>query len=176
MGLPQEKRKQYLRYLQKLCSAFDLLPSSFLLPRESVELEAAPFDSGGYSSVFKATFNKRVIVVKVLNVAARAERARLHRVSSLDSRAPKRQLTPHPQYLVKEVIGWKWLQHQNILPFVGVMFTTSTPVSIASEFMENGNIMDFVRRNQDYNRVDLVSQVEMIPLCCIDHLNSSLAQ
>ena len=95
MDLPQDKRKQYLRYLQKLCSAFDLLPSSFLLPQESVKLEAAPFDSGGYSTVFKATFNKRPIVVKVLNVAARAEQARLHRVSGLDSRTPNRWLTLH---------------------------------------------------------------------------------
>ena len=85
-GLLQEKRKQYLRYLQKLCSAFDLLPSSFLLPQESVKLEPTPFDSGGYSSVFKATFNERAIVIKVLNVTARTERERLHRASGLGSR------------------------------------------------------------------------------------------
>ena len=62
------------------------------------------------------------------------------------------------------------------MPFVGVMFTPSTPISIASELMENGNITDFVRKNQDYNRVDLVSEVELMLLWCIDHLGSSLAQ
>ena len=56
------------------------------------------------------------------------------------------------------------------------MFASPTPISIVSEFMENGNIMDFIRKNQDHNRMDLVSQVEMIPLCWIDHLNSLLAQ
>ena len=79
-----------MRYLQKLCGTFDLLPSSFLLPRESVKVEAAPFDSGGYSSVFKATFKGRAIVIKVLNVAAQAERERLHRVSGPDLESPKR--------------------------------------------------------------------------------------
>ena len=87
---------QYLRYLQKLCGAFDLLPSSFLLPQESINLEAAPFDSGGYSSVFKATFKERTIVIKVLNVAAQAERARLHRVNNIYPRTLKRSLTLHP--------------------------------------------------------------------------------
>ena len=62
------------------------------------------------------------------------------------------------------------------MPFVGVMFTLSTPISIASEFMENGNIMDFVRKNQDYNRVDLVSEAEVILLHCTDPLDSLLAQ
>lgn len=139
-------------------------------------MEAIPFDSGGYSSVFKATFKERAVVVKTLNVAAQAEREKLHRVSGPDLRTPKRSFTPHLQLLVKEVVGWKWLRHQNVLPFVGVTFTSSTPISIVSEMMENGNITDFVRENQDYNRVKLVSEAEVIPLCCIDHLESSLAQ
>ena len=42
--------------------------------------------------------------------------------------------------------------------------------------MESGNIMDFVRKNQDYNRVDLVSKVEVILLHCTDPLDSLLAQ
>ena len=55
-------------------STFGLPPSSFLLLQESVEQESTPFDSGGYSSVFKATFKEHTIVIKVLNVAAQAGR------------------------------------------------------------------------------------------------------
>ena len=165
-----------MRYLRGLCNTFELLPSSFVLPQESVELEAAPFDSGGYSSVFKATFMERAIVVKVLNVTVRTHRERLHRVSGLDLKTPKPSLILHPQLLIKEVIGWKWLQHENVLPFLGVMFTPSAPISIASELMENGNIMEFIRKNQDYNRVKLVSEVEATLLWYIDHFDSSLAQ
>ena len=62
------------------------------------------------------------------------------------------------------------------MPFVGVMFTPFVLISIASEFMENGNIMDFVRKNQDYNQLDLVSEAEVTLLWCIDHSGSSLAQ
>ena len=56
------------------------------------------------------------------------------------------------------------------------MFTPSAPISIASELMENGNIVDFIRKNKDYNRVNLVSGVEVTLLCYTDHLDSSLAQ
>ena len=48
------------------------------------------------------------------------------------------------------------------------MFTPSAPIAITSELMENGNITDFVRKNQDYNRVDLVSEVEVTLLWCIE--------
>ena len=88
-GLPQEKRDQYLRDLRRLCRAFDLLPPSFLLPQESVKSEAAPFDSGGFSTVFKATFKDGVIAVKVLNVTARVEGEKPHKVSGLDPRTSK---------------------------------------------------------------------------------------
>ena len=89
---------------------------------------------------------------------------------------PEWLLKLHLKNLIEGVIGWRWLRHENILPFVGIVLTTSARISIASEFMENGNIMDFIRKNQDYNRVDLVGQVRMVSLCCIDHLDSSLAQ
>ena len=56
------------------------------------------------------------------------------------------------------------------------MFRLSGPISIASEFMENGNIMVFIRKNQDYNRMDLVSGVKVTLLCYIDHLDSLLTQ
>jgi len=55
--------------------------------------------------------------------------------------------------LAREVVGWKWLQHRNILPFVGV-----TPeLAIVSDLMENGNIMEFVNNHPRYNRLRLVS-------------------
>jgi len=55
--------------------------------------------------------------------------------------------------LAKEVVGWKWLQHENILPFVGV-----TPeLAIVSDLMEHGNIMEFTNNHPRYNRFHLVS-------------------
>ena len=65
----------------------------------------------------------------------------------------KESLISKPKVLAREVVGWKWLQHENILPFVGV-----TPsLAIVSDFMENGNIMEFIAKNPHHNRLYLVS-------------------
>jgi serine/threonine protein kinase len=58
--------------------------------------------------------------------------------------------------LVEEVVGWKWLHHENILPFVGVTASAPPFFSIISEWMENGDIMHFTRTRPDYNRLLLV--------------------
>jgi hypothetical protein len=57
--------------------------------------------------------------------------------------------------LAREVVGWKWLRHENILPFVGV-----TPkLAIVSDLMEYGNIMEFVANHPRHNRIRLVSNI-----------------
>ena len=77
-------------------------------------------------------------------------------------RAPVRlgNLILGPKLLVEEVVGWKWLQHENILPFIGV--TLAPPLfSIISEWMENGDIMHFTRIHPEYNRLHLVCNSKM---------------
>ena len=162
-------------YLRKLCGTFGVLPSSFTLPPALVERDPAPFASGGYSNVYKATFRNRPIVIKVLNVITQLEREKLHKVSSFYQKASVQTPTLHLQLLVKEVVGWKWLRHENVLPFVGVIFAP-LPISIASERMENGNIMEFIQANQDYNRIHLVSEGRAVLLSRVDCLGSLRVQ
>ena len=65
----------------------------------------------------------------------------------------KRLFTPSIKLLAREVVGWKWLQHENILPFVGV-----TPeFAIVSDLMEHGNVMEFIETHPRHNRLHLVS-------------------
>ena len=65
-----------------------------------------------------------------------------------------------PKLLVEEVVGWKWLQHENILPFIGVALAPPL-FSIISEWMENGDIKQFTKIHPEYNRVHLVSNLKM---------------
>jgi len=61
---------------------------------------------------------------------------------------------PESKLLAREVVGWKWLQHENILPFVGV-----TPeLAIVSDLMEHGNIMEFTKKHPRHNHFHLVSK------------------
>ena len=57
---------------------------------------------------------------------------------------------------MKEVNAWKWLEHDNILPLLGVL--DSPHFSMISEFMGNGNIMNFVKVHPNHNRLQLVSE------------------
>ena len=135
-----------------------------MLQPASVEREDAPFASGDHSTVYRASFHGRPVVIKVLNIGTRSDREKLHTVGSFGPKISKRLLILYLQFLVREVITWKWLRHENVLPFVGVMFA---PISIVSERMENGTIMDFIRVNQDYNRLHLVSEGRVMLFCNI---------
>lgn len=75
--------------------------------------------------------------------------------SAWPSSSLKSLLTSWFKLLAREVVGWKWLQHKNVLPFIGV-----TPeLAIVSDFMENGNIMEFIANHPCHNRLKLVSIV-----------------
>ena len=143
--------------MRKLCGTFTILPSSFVLGPTFDKREVEPFASGGFSDVYEATLNGRLVAIKTLNVSTSTDPGKAHRVSGLTPEALNWLFTlQNPKLPVKEVVGWKWLQHENILPFVGVTLTPPL-FSIISERMENGNVMDFVKAHPDHNRLHLVS-------------------
>ena len=53
-------------------------------------------------------------------------------------------------------MGWKWLRHENVLPFLGVT-SMPQPFRMVSPWMENGNIMHFIKSDSGQNPFDLVS-------------------
>jgi hypothetical protein len=50
---------------------------------------------------------------------------------------------------------WKTLCHPNVLPLLGVKMDNKQFVMV-SEWMENGNINEFVKTHKDVNRFELV--------------------
>ena len=50
---------------------------------------------------------------------------------------------------------WNTLRHPNVLPLVGVMMDKNQ-FAMASEWMDNGNINEFVKTRRDVNRFELV--------------------
>ena len=59
---------------------------------------------------------------------------------------------------------WKSLQHPNVLPLIGVSMSESH-FAMVSEWMENGSISDFLKKNPDANRLELVSLWSKISVC-----------
>ena len=48
---------------------------------------------------------------------------------------------------------WKHLEHQNIVPIVGI---TSTPLQLISEWMPGGDLTEYIKEYPDVDRLDLV--------------------
>ena len=59
------------------------------------------------------------------------------------------------QRFCKEVLTWKALRHENALPLLGVTMLGNQFVMV-SEWMDNGNINEFVKTHRDANRFELV--------------------
>ena len=53
------------------------------------------------------------------------------------------------------MVAWKHLRHPNILPLLGVIVAENR-FTMVSEWMDNGNINEFVRKYFDANRTALV--------------------
>jgi serine/threonine protein kinase len=49
---------------------------------------------------------------------------------------------------------WKHLNHPNLVPFKGV---TLEPLQLVSEWMPNGDLREYIKRNPNADRVSLVS-------------------
>jgi len=59
------------------------------------------------------------------------------------------------QRFCKEVVTWKALRHQNVLPLLGVTMSNNQ-FTMVSEWMINGNINEFSKAHRDANRFELV--------------------
>lgn len=65
------------------------------------------------------------------------------------------ELTVIVQRLCKEVVMWENLRHPNVFPLSGVTLGDNCFATV-SEWMANGNIIQFVKEHRDANRFDLV--------------------
>ena len=64
-------------------------------------------------------------------------------------------LMDESQKFCREGVAWKHLRHPNILPLLGVT-VSEYRFALVSEWMENGNINDFIKRDRHVNRTELV--------------------
>ena len=59
------------------------------------------------------------------------------------------------QSFKREVLIWKHLEHENILPLFGITLIDGVP-STVSEWMENGNVIEFLTKNDNVDRLEMV--------------------
>lgn len=80
MGINSPSGKTYLKYLQRLCGASGVLPTSFTLTDGFDNLESRPFTSGGFADVYKATYKGQLVVAKALKTTTMEDLENVHKV------------------------------------------------------------------------------------------------
>ena len=157
-------RRKCLATLYKICSHHALIPRSMQIPLCYNRTEA-PRYQGGFAEVWKGKHKGVEVAVKVLKVFATSELTRITRVGFPDCQsACVDRLAPTTKRFCKEVITWKALHHQNILPLLGVTMSENQ-FAMVSEWMVNGNINEFVKTHRDANRFKLVWPCSYYRLC-----------
>ena len=63
----------------------------------------------------------------------------------------------------KEVVTWNALRHPNVLPLLGVTMSKNRFVMV-SEWMERGNINEFVKVETKVDRLGLVRFLSGVPI------------
>lgn len=120
---------------------------------------------GGRSEVWLGSYSGRKVAIKVLMSYQGDEDTRkkeIRMVGYLTTLWWQQciDVTPHlMQGFFKEVVTWKNLDHQNLLPLVGANVESENGTwkyEIISEFMANGTINTFILQNQGVNRFELV--------------------
>ena len=112
--------------------------------------------SGGFADVWMGEYQGRKVAVKVLRVYP-------HIMTDLDKiagvgclRRSQTCVLTSGQRFCKEIVMWKTLRHLNVLPLLGVTMSHKQ-FAMVSEWMENGNINEYIKAHRDANRFELVS-------------------
>ncbi|KDO18850.1 TKL protein kinase [Saprolegnia parasitica CBS 223.65] len=86
--------------------------------------------NGGFAIVYKALFQDQVVAVKELQ-------------------AVHTRHATHVQAFMHEIQLFSTLQHDNIVRFVGVSWTTLHDLALVTEFLPNGDLRDLLLRDLD---------------------------
>lgn len=138
-SLPPWIQKKCVGVMRKICGRQALIPRSVQI-QLCCDRSGTPLYQGGYADVWKAEYGGREIALKVLRVFSVSD------VEKITSR------------FCKEVVAWRTLRHPNILSLLGVTMDNSF-FSMATEWMRNGNINEYIKSNPDANRFELLKDV-----------------
>ena len=145
---------------RQLCGQTGLLPTSHTIPVTLIRTSEHPVASGGFGDVWEGTYNDKPVAIKALRVY-RGEDIRKVRKVTTGAFGPllAGPADHHLKTFCKEVAMWRWLSHPNIIPFLGVS-EAPAPLSMVSEWMPNGTVRSYVRKNPETSRLQLVCWLE----------------
>ncbi|KAF9789222.1 kinase-like domain-containing protein [Thelephora terrestris] len=130
-----QERRELLNSLCKTCDRLRMLPKSMHLEGRPTE-GLVEVNSGGHAVIFRAEHSGRSVAVKTIRITS----------STFDK--------CHREFC-REAVAWRHLRHPNILPLLGVDLEPRR-LSMVSEWMDHGNINEYLKRHQKVNRLQLL--------------------
>ena len=147
---------------RQLCGQTGLLPTSHIIPGQVIQTTEHPVASGGFGDVWEGIYIDKRVAMKALRMYKENDVQKVKKVThpvlliSLITIANYRH-----QMFCKEVVLWKRISHPNIVPFLGVS-EGPAPLCMVSEWMSNGNVRDYVGKNPETSRLQLVRWLESV--------------
>jgi len=110
---------------------------------------------GGSADEWEGTHDGRKVCIKCPRASEEDLRAVTQvRVRYLHAFSTSQEYLWAPQSFLKEAVIWKMLRYQNIAPFIGI---TRKPLQFVSEYIPNGTLTNYVKKNPGADRISLVS-------------------
>ncbi|KAF9642512.1 kinase-like protein [Thelephora ganbajun] len=138
-NLGPEIRRNCLGYLARICDHRALLPKSLHIPLR-YDLLRPPSYTGGFAEVWKGEYNGREVAIKTLRVY------------------PRDDVEHFRRRFCRVAVTWRSLRHPNVSPLLGVTMTGNQFITV-SDWMENGSIHEFLKKNTNANRLELLRDV-----------------
>ncbi|KAH8832435.1 hypothetical protein DL96DRAFT_655532 [Flagelloscypha sp. PMI_526] len=135
-------RNLCLHLMRKLAKAQGVLPLELYI-RNAVREGNHPITGGGFADIWQGRIGDTRVCLKVL---------RIFTTDSIKEKIIKE--------FCHESIVWRQLHHPNVLPFLGVSKDLFAPsFCLISPFMEHGNILTFLEKNPNHDRIVCLKQI-----------------
>ena len=147
-------KNRCFKVLRRASPSHAVLPKSHYLDGVTLS-DTIPYASGGFADIWKGQHNGNQMCVKAFRTQTAENLARIKRVCV---GIPVRGWAQpdDDQQFYREIVAWKYVSHANVLPFLGVSETLFA-FCIISPWLSNGNIIEYTKRKQGVNRLQLVS-------------------
>ena len=102
--------------------------------------------------MYKGVLDRLAVCIK--HVRASVENIQeKKKVQFLRPASPVHDHLPTWQYFCKEAVMWKYLDHPNVLPLLGI---TIDPLQLVSKWVSGGNLQQYIKKHPTADRRKLV--------------------